>query len=160
MPPPADQFRQRGVVLFQAGGQDSEARKLFARSAQLLAAQSGAPSDAHVLLWASRANLLDPTDWDRAVENLATIGWGFGEDSVEYLGAVNWTAAAALVTDSPSAVLEARTLLAAHKRASGRFGHQATITKLLAITPELGLYPRLRAAFVRRALYENAFRNR
>ena len=41
-----------------------------------------------------------------------------------------------------------------------QFGHQATIRTLLTVTPELGLDDRLRKAWVRRALYENAFRDR
>src|SRR5207245_1804612 len=98
VPPPADQFRQRGVVLFQLGQRDSDARKLFRQSAELLAHQGEAPNEAHVLLWESRANLLDP-DSDRAAEYLAQIGQAFGPESVEYSGAVNWTAASALVTD-------------------------------------------------------------
>jgi len=36
----------------------------------------------------------------------------------------------------------------------------ATIRKLLVLTPDLGLDPRLRRDWVRRTLYENAFRAR
>jgi hypothetical protein len=40
-----------------------------------------------------------------------------------------------------------------------RFGHQATIHKLLSVTLELDLDTRLRRSWVRWLLYENSFRS-
>jgi hypothetical protein len=55
---------------------------------------------------------------------------------------------------------QAQDLLEAAAIPAAQFGHQSTIRKLLTITPELGLDDRLRSVWVRRALYENAFRAR
>lgn len=68
-----------------------------------------------------------------------------------------WTAAAALMAGTRSLEYEAVALLDANRDLASRFGHQATVTKLLRMTPELNLYPLLRSRFIRRALYENTF---
>ena len=51
-----------------------------------------------------------------------------------------------------------RELLAVNQQTAARFGHQATVSKLLSLTPELGLSRGLEAIWVRKALYQNAFR--
>ena len=64
-----------------------------------------------------------------------------------------------LVFGQPAVQLAAQELLDRQSESVRSFGHQATIHRLLSVTPELGLYGELRRAFIRRALYENALRN-
>ena len=102
-------------------------------------------------------HLLDPVNLDGAHDVLQASKRIFGTESLEHCICTHWTAACAISVDSPAANREAVELLAANHPLAGRFGHQATIAKLLSLTPALGLYSRLRAAWVRFALYENAF---
>ena len=74
--------------------------------------------------------------------------------------ALHWAAACGLSTDSPAIIQSTQDSLLSGPDPVAQFGHQSTIRRLLRLTPELGLDDRLRRAWVRRALYENAFRNR
>ena len=71
---------------------------------------------------------------------------------------VNWAAACGFSTDSPEATRSASELLERYSEASIGFGHQATVAWLLSLTPALP--QRIRRDWVRRALYENTFRDR
>ena len=71
---------------------------------------------------------------------------------------LNWTAAAGLATDSSAVQSRALDLLETHASAVEGYGHQATIHRLLKVTPDLR--PGLRPFWARRVLYANAFRDR
>jgi hypothetical protein len=113
-----------------------------------------------LIMSAKGANLLGSLNWDGATEVLATARQSFGPESLEASMALHWTAACGVSTDSASTIQQAVDLISAAPAPAAHFGHQLTVRQLLTITPELGLYAGLRRAWVRRTLYENAFRNR
>ena len=70
----------------------------------------------------------------------------------------HWAAACGLLTDDNRIRQRASDLLRDNQETAARFGHQATISKLLSMTSELGLPKGLLAVWVRKSLYQNAFR--
>ena len=156
----SDHFRQRGVALFQLR-EDERATQQFDRSTETMERLNEAKSPAQLLMTGSRhTNLLGRINCDQAQQLFALARQTFGDASLEVSMTLNWAAACGLSTDSPSAIQEAAELLGAHPGPAPEFGHQSTIRKLLAVTPDLGLDARLRQIWVRRALYENTSRNR
>jgi hypothetical protein len=155
----SDHSRQRGVALLQLR-EDQQARKHFQRSAELMEKLNEATVPAQILMTGARHAGLLALDCDQGLDVLAVARRAFGEGSLEASMAVHWAAAASLSTDSSLAIRDAADLLNHHPKPPPQFGHQATIRKLLSITPELGFDARLRRIWVRRALYENAFRSR
>jgi len=156
----SDHFRQRGVAAFQLG-LDDESRHCFDRAVVAMVELGEAKTVAMPLMTGARhTTLLGTPDWDGSLEVRDVARQSFGENSLEYSMATNWAAACAFSTDSQPAWQTATQILAENiDRASG-FGHQSTVTKLLSILPDLGLYPRLTRSFARRALYENTSRGR
>jgi hypothetical protein len=107
-----------------------------------------------------QTNLLGKVEWERALELATAARQSFGPASLEAGMALHWAVACGFSTGSPSIEQQALDSLDSALEIGSQFGHQATIHQLLSITAELGLDVRLRAAWVRRALYENAFRSR
>lgn len=156
----SDHFRQRGVALLQLR-EDQRAATEFRQSAEAMERLNEAETPAQVIMTGSRhIHLLGHVNWDGANELVAAASREFGADSLEASMALHWAVACAISTDSSPVVKEANGLIGAHPSPAPQFGHQLTIRKLLSITPELGLDARLRKAWARRALYENAFRAR
>ena len=156
----SDHFRQRGVALFQLR-EDERSAAEFRKSAETMERLNEARVPAQLLMTGARhRNLLGGLNWDKAQEILAVARESFGANSLEASMALHWGAACGLSTDSPSAIYKALELLETATEPASHFGHQATIRKLLVLTPDLGLDPRLRRDWVRRTLYENAFRAR
>ena len=156
----SDHFRQRGVALFQLR-EDDRAIGQFERSAEAMEKLNEAKNPVQLLMTGPRhINLLGSVQCDRAQEILHIARQTFGDSSLETSMCIHWSAACGLSTDSPSTMQQTVELLEGPPSPASQFGHQATIRKLLAVTPELGLDARLRQAWVRRALYENAFRDR
>jgi hypothetical protein len=156
-------FRQRGAVAFQSGPEfDAEARKYFTRATRVLAntvEYGRAKQKCEVLNVGKRQmNLLGPIDWDGSRELLDFMLKELPPGEIPISMNVNWTAACGFSTDSPEANRSASLLLERHLDASVGFGHQATVAWLLSLTPALP--KKIRSAWVRRALYENTFRNR
>lgn len=156
----SDHFRQRGVAAFQLGEED-DSRQCFLQAACAMhdlgeAATAATPlmaSDRHICL-------LTPINCDRMMEVREAAKRCFGSGSLEFSMSNNWTAASLLSTDSPSLLSTAMEMLEDNAELASRFGHQQTVTTLLKIAPALGLYPKLRRSYVRRALYENTARNK
>jgi hypothetical protein len=156
----SDHFRQRGVAWFQLR-EDDRAAEAFRKSAEMMERMHEARVPAQVLMTSARhTNLLGKPKWDGSMDVFSAADRSFGPGSLEASMALNWAAACALSTDSPSVAGESVDLLRKSSLPAPQLGHQTTIRKLLAITPDLGLDERLRRAWVRRALYENAFRAR
>jgi len=156
----SDYYRQRGVALFQLGAKyDDEARKAFQESEQQMRRLGESSSEAQVLMTGARQiNLLGKPDWEGALRVMDAAIDTFAHGSLEVSMTRNWAAACGLLTDDDRIRQRAREFVAENHRVAGRFGHQATISKLLSITPELGLPRGLMAVWVRKALYQNAFR--
>jgi hypothetical protein len=156
----SDYHRQRGVALFQLGSNhDDQARKCFQQSEQQMRVLGEGTSEAQALMTGARhIALLGGADWDAEMAVLEAAESTFGSDSLEASMTRHWAAACGLLTGDRRLTLDTRELLAKNSDTAARFGHQATITKLLSITPELGLPKGLQALWVRKALYQNAFR--
>jgi len=156
----SDHFRQRGVALFQMK-EDKRSAEEFQRAAEAMERLSEARIPAQIMMTGARhTNVLGHVNWDGACEILETARQSFGAESLEASMALHWTVAGGLSTDSPAVTQNSLELLSQQPEPGAQFGHQLTIRKLLNITPELGFDLRLIRAWVRRTLYENAFRNR
>jgi hypothetical protein len=159
-PTPADYFRQSGVAAFQRGD-DLAARCAFEQAATALADQEPNRSELDIRFTSARHTAaLEPVDWEGARSLLGEIGHAFGEDRLHFCMMTHWTVAAGFQTDSPRIVQESSDLLERIRLAAMRFGHQATISRLLALTPDLRLPPSLRRTWVRKLMYVNAFQER
>jgi hypothetical protein len=84
----------------------------------------------------------------------------FGKGTMHSSVNTHWTVACGLETRDPEVTKETLTLLDDNRATASQFGHQLTISKLLEITPDLGLSPGLLPVWIRKALYFNATRNR
>jgi hypothetical protein len=153
-------YRQRGVALFQLGSKhDDEANKCFEQAGVQMKRLGEASSEAQVLMTSARhMSLLHRPNWDKAMKVSEAVQDIFGPESLESSMIRHWTAACGLLTDDHLLRREAREFVEKNKPVASRFGHQATISKLLSITPELGLPKGLQAVWIRKALYQNAFR--
>ncbi|MGA3028254.1 MAG: hypothetical protein ABSF98_26190 [Bryobacteraceae bacterium] len=159
-PTGSEHFRQRGAALFQLR-EDERATSHFARATEAMERLGEARIPAQLFMTGPRqTNLLGSPKWDKAQELVVTAREAFGTESLEASMALHWATACGLTIGSASVIRQAQVLLETAAIPAAQFGHQSTIRKLLAITPELGLDDRLRSAWVRRALYENAFRAR
>ena len=156
----SDYYRQRGVALFQLGSRyDDETKKNFEQSEQQMRRLREGGSEAQALMTGTRhTNLLGKPDWDGALRLMEIVQNTFSSDSLEASMIRHWAAACGFLTDDNKIRQRARELLQDNQATAARFGHQATISKLLSMTPELGLPKGLRAVWVRKSLYQNAFR--
>jgi hypothetical protein len=156
----SDHYRQRGVALFQLR-EDEPAARQFSRAAIAMERLHEAEVPEQVSMTGARhIHLLGSPDVEGAEELSTVVLRRFGEASLEASMALHWAAACGLSTGSRTAEQRVLDLLASRPTPSVQFGHQSTIRTLLAATPELGLDERLRRMWVRRALYENALRDR
>jgi hypothetical protein len=155
-------YRQRGAVAFQFGPEfDDEARINFTLAARTLSetVEYGRPKQLYEVLniGPRQMNLLTP-DWDGSQELLDFILKTLPPGEIQISMNVNWAAACGFSTGSPEAIRSASELLERYSDASVGFGHQATVAWLLSLTPALP--QKIRRDWVRRALYENTFRDR
>jgi hypothetical protein len=156
----SDHYRQRGVALFQLR-EDEPAAAQFRRAAVAMERMNEAEVPEQVSMTGARhIHLLGSPDVEGAEELSEEVLQRFGEASLEASMALHWAAACGLSTGSRAAERGTLDLLASRPVPSIQFGHQSTIRTLLAATPELGLDERLRRMWIRRALYENALRDR
>jgi hypothetical protein len=156
----SDYYRQRGVAFFQLGNKhDDEAKASFAQSERQMRKLGEGESEAQALMTGTRhINLLGKPDWDGALRVMEMTKNTFPSDSLEASMARHWAAACGLLTGDGRIRQRTRELLAVTQQTAARFGHQSTVSKLLSLTPELGLSRGLEAIWVRKALYQNAFR--
>jgi hypothetical protein len=156
----SDYYRQRGVAFFQLGPKyDDEANASFAQSERQMRKLGEGESEAQALMTGTRQiNLLGKPNWDGALRVMEMAENTFTSGSLETSMTRHWAAACGLLTGDGRIRQRGRELLAANQPTAARFGHQATVSKLLSLTPELGLSRGLEAIWVRKALYQNAFR--
>jgi hypothetical protein len=160
--PGAEYFRQRGVVAFQSGkAADNTALQNFALAMTMLAetVESGRTKERFEVLniGTRQMNLVGKINWDGAQELLDYMVTTLPAGEIQIPMNVNWAAACGLSTDSPAANAASSELLDRYRQSSVGFGHQATVMWLLSLSPALPA--QLRAAWVRRALYENTFKD-
>jgi tetratricopeptide (TPR) repeat protein len=155
----SEYFQQRGVALFQTR-QDEAATKMFKR-ARATTPDSDVKNGSMTLKMSSDRyiNLITRPfpDMDDELELLGEARAVYGPDSLEAVMCAHWAAACGLCTDSKTAHLISLDLIQQNQSKVSRFGHQATIAKLLPIALELP--PTKRPAYVRFALYQNAYRS-
>lgn len=153
-------YQQSGVALFQTRRDDDAAKDMFRRATETTP-DTDVKNKAMTLRMASDRFLnLMVKPFPRFDDELILLNdarSAYGEDSLESVMCHHWAAACGLSTDSQAANLLALELIEKSSYKVGRFGHQATISKLLPIALELPR--RLRPSWIRFALYQNAFRN-
>jgi hypothetical protein len=159
--PGSDFHRQRGVAFFQLGSRhDGEATDCFAESQRQMR-KLGEGGEAAALMTDKRyASLLrkPEPEWEGSLEVHEAAAGTFSADSLEVAMTRHWAVACGLLTGDGRIRQSALDLLEANREPVDRFGHQATVFKLLSMTPELGLPRGLEAIWIRKALYQNIFR--
>jgi hypothetical protein len=157
----SDHFRQRGTAWLQLARTDeaAELSRYFENAAEAMERKHENLNEGQLLMTGQRhLALLGTPNVDLSADIMAQVEKDFSPGSLERAMMLNWTAACALSTDSVALHSYARGLLREGLVQSSAFGHQATRAYLLSITPEIGLELRFWKAWVRRALYENAYR--
>lgn len=155
-------YRQRGIVAFQSGKDaDNAALQNFGQAMTGLAetVEYGRTKEPYEVLniGTRQINLLGKINWEGAQELLDYMVATLPVGAIHIPMNVNWAAACGFSTDSPAANTAASELLDRYRKASVGFGHQATVMWLLSLSP--GLPKQVRADWVRRALYENTFKD-
>ena len=149
----------RGTVCLQLD-EDESARSHFTKAMTALAdlIDFGEPKKSLEVLdiGVCHSNLLRPVNWECVMELREYMSRRWPSGDIHIGINLNWSAACGLSTDSAEARSAALELLHAHVGAPQFYGHQFTVSRLLSITPELS--QKVQSAWVRRALYENAFR--
>jgi hypothetical protein len=151
----SDYFRQCGVALFQTR-QDAMARTMF----ECAMGRSDVENGMSLRMAGDRHTNLIAVPVPRFDDELLLLDEArnaYGADSLEASMCAHWAAACGLCTDSPAAHALALDLILRNQSNAARFGHQATITKLLPLALELPTRNRVR--WVRLALYQNAYRS-
>lgn len=156
----SEHFRQRGSALFHLGNEE-QARKSFLTAMEKAREKGEARDENHVQMIGNRfLNLFGKTpDWDGAQELLSKVEQTFGKRSLEYAINVNYTIAAGFLTKDPIIEKDALEILSSNTALIDPFGRQATVSKLLSITPELNLNADQKSRWIKQALRANALRN-
>jgi len=155
----SEHFRQHGSALFNLGHED-DARKSFLQAMQKAREKNEARDENHVEMIGKRhLNLIGKNpNWDGAQQLLVRVKSTFGKPSLEYAINVNYTAAAGLLTGDSTIEQDALSLLLDNAPLIDPFGRQATVTKLLSITPDLKLADLQKRRFIKQTLRANALR--
>jgi hypothetical protein len=153
----SEHYRQLGVAYYQLH-EDELAKKCFQQADVAMEAKSEAENQAHFLMTGKRhLALLGRLGWEQTQEVLSAVTHDYPKGSLQHVMIVNSSAACGLLTGSPELILGSRELLEKNRAPASVFRHQFTRTALLSITPDLP--PEVRPAWIRRALYENAFKD-
>ena len=151
--PGVEYHRQQATAMFQTGT-DTDALVHLRRTDEAMDRDGRA--DVHrQLAVIMRRNLLAHRDAALAQQIIHDVESHFGVRGLEGIMARNWAVAAALCAEPSDEALAAQ--VEDVDIASTTFGHQATISHLLRLTPRLLLPSDLRTRWVRYALYVNAF---
>jgi len=154
----SEHYRQRAVALFQIE-KDEEAAKLFQLAKNV---GSSTHSELDLALASDRPlAVIHPLSAFESAMNLAErIEAQFGFGSLEQVMIVNWCVAAAFRTADDRNLKTAMSMLSSITHSSMSFGHQATISYLLSISPALRLSPQDQYRWIRFLLYENSSRTK
>lgn len=155
-----DYYRQRGVALFQLSADqqlDHESASAFRQAVNVMDRDGEAEHPLALRMAGERHLHFLSGNFGASLELHGDARAFFGHESLEASMTAHWAVACGLSTDSVTAHTTALTLLDSNKPVAKRFGHQATVSRLLGVTRALGLNSTLRSAWVRRALYGNAF---
>jgi tetratricopeptide (TPR) repeat protein len=155
----SEHFRQRGSALFNLGDEEG-ARKYFEQAMERARVKNEARDENHVEMIGKRfLNVLGKfPNWDGAQELLKKVERTFGKKSLEYVINLNYAAAAGLLTGDFKIERDAVELLRSNNELVLPFGRQATVSKLLLITPDLKITDPERRRWIKQALRANALR--
>lgn len=156
----SEYYQQTGVALLQAR-QDGMARTMFERAMRTTPDSDVKNGTMTLKMSSERVLNLIAAPFPRVDDELILLDEAknaYGADSLEAAMCVHWAAACGLCTDSPTAHALALDLILENQSNATRFGHQATIAKLLPLALELPA--RKRSLWVRFALYQNAYHNK
>jgi hypothetical protein len=156
----SEYFKQRGVALFQAG-QDEQAKASFERAMETIPDDDAKYGTMTLKMAGDRHLNLIAKPFPEVDDQLVLLEEAkqvYGPESLEASMCVHWAAACLLCTDSRHAESLALHLIEENQSTAARFGHQATIARLLPIAAELPFNKR--SLWVRIALYQNAFRTK
>jgi hypothetical protein len=154
----SDFYRQRGVVLLQAGV-DEPAIRYFRKSGQRMLELGEGSHPLSAAVSGDRYVCLLTGNFERAQEIAHQARETFGSSSMEASVSGNFAVACSLSIGSRTAEATGRELLASVPTAK-HFGHQTTLSLLLSLTPDLALKLPERRAWITHALYINAAANR
>jgi hypothetical protein len=151
--------RQLATAYLMMGDRyDQQTKKAFDQ-AQKAALRSAADELTLEMTGQRQARLLEPiSGWDDANQLAVKTREQFGYCSLQHRMAVNWAAAVGLLLETSPVTYEAIDRLLPVSANDLQFGHQATVTELLRLTPDLNLTGKRLNRWVRFLLYENAFR--
>lgn len=155
----SEHYRQRGTALFQLR-EDEEARKYLVKARVAMEKKQEVEKMAQLAMVDGQAALFGKPDLDTATDVLEQVRRDFAWSSMEHAMTLNRAAACALMTDSSDLHQLAQGYLRQILAFAQPYGHEATTAELLALTPELRLDRRFWNAWIRHALYENAYKTR
>jgi len=156
-PPGSEHYRQLGVAYYQLH-EDELARKCFERAPIAMEAKSEAENQAHLQMTGKRhLALLGRLGWEQTQEVVSAVVHDYPGGSLQHAMVVNSAAACGFLTGSPELILQSQELLEKNRVPAFMYRHQFTRTALLSLTPDLPA--KVRPDWIRRALYENAFKD-
>jgi tetratricopeptide (TPR) repeat protein len=152
----SEYYRQRGALLLKEDV--DRARKYFADAMVAMKRKNEHRSEAHLRMVGTRnLNVVDQ-NCDEALDLTADIERTFGTGSLEHVLNAHYAAACCFCTDSPKMNSDVGPEAVRNvKFYAKRYGNQATISKLLEMTPTLKLSHPDRIIWVMRVLETNAF---
>jgi tetratricopeptide (TPR) repeat protein len=150
-------FRQEAVVALQLGDLGT-ANKGFQLSGDLLPEYNPYSTIAAVRDARDRFLNLINEDWEKAFELMEYAAGAWPAGDIHIGMNVNWAAGIGFIVDDPEGHHRAQKLLAERGSVNDGYGHQATVTRLLSLTPRLPM--RLWKHWVLFAFYYNACRNK
>lgn len=153
---------QLATAHFQLGPEyDAIASKSFEQAIRNQADHQTDATEVDLLITGTRKTNFIQRNWDGSNGNLSVldrVSQTCLTGTLQYSMARNWAAACGLATDSPDAHVRALEILT-DADTCGTFGHQGSVTSLLSLTPHLRLSVADRRAWLRHALYANAYQN-
>lgn len=160
LPLNSEYFQQCGVALFQER-QDTGAREMFQQAMATIPDDDVKDAEMTLKMAGDRHINLISGPYPKIEDELVLLEESksvYGPSSLETSVCLHWAAACALSTDSTKLHHLALELITQNQVHLTRFGHQATIAKLLPLTLEL---PKdKRAVWIRMALYQNAYKQK
>ncbi len=151
----SEYFRQRGALLLKENVE--RARNFFNQAAAAMRHKNEYRSEAHLRMVATRnLNIIDQ-NCDEALELTNDVRKTFGTGSLEHVLNAHYAAACCFSTDSKDSIGDGLSILRSVQRYAKHFGNQATISKLLEITPSFNLSDSDRRIWIMHVLETNAF---
>jgi hypothetical protein len=151
----SEYFRQRGALVLKDN--IGLARKYFAKAMVAMRQKSEHKSAAHLRMVGTRSLNIVEHNCDEALDLTADMQRTFGIGSLEHVLNAHYAAACCFTTDSRDLIDDGLRVLRSVQPYAKHFGNQATISKLLEMTPSFTLSNADRKTWIMRVLETNAF---